>query len=96
MNQFVRCVVILMLLVSTASVATAQCYTYCVVDNVIVGCCPQDYPTCCIVSGVFACCRFNNNNGTSMSFWRTRMNQSIKIDYVERLNIAREPVMENP
>jgi hypothetical protein len=96
MNQSIRCMVILMLLMSTASVATAQCYTYCVVDNVIVGCCPQDYPTCCIVSGVFACCRFNNNNGTSTSLWRTQTNQNIKIDYVARLDVSQKRVAENP
>jgi hypothetical protein len=95
MHQLVRFMVVLMLLVSATSVANGQCYTYCVVDNVIVGCCPQDYPTCCVVGGVIACCRFNNNS-TSIFLRRTQMDQSINIDYVERLYHPKEPTAENP
>jgi hypothetical protein len=71
---------LLVVATTTKMVHGQLCYTYCLSG----GCCPIDYPQCCIVSGVKACCRSFTSN-----FLRTTGKEAdAEIDSVPRSNYA--------
>ncbi len=74
-------IIALAFLLAAATMTNGQpCYTYCQSG----GCCPIDYPQCCIVSGVKACCRSFTNN----MLRATVKEADAEFDSVPRSNLA--------
>ncbi len=80
MPRFSIIALALLLVVATTMINGQPCYTYCQSG----GCCPIDYPQCCIVSGVKACCR----SFTSNILRAAEKEADAEIDSVPRSNLA--------